>query len=89
MARFECRCGKVLSNSLVPNDLELWVYTDKEWDEYMTGDSIDPVMIPKPKYDVWKCSACERVHVFENNLLVKTYSVEFDRLRTTNGNKMN
>jgi hypothetical protein len=89
VARFECRCGTVLSNSLVPNDVELRVYTDKEWDEYMIGDVIDPVMIPRPKFDVWKCSVCGRVHVFEGEILIRTYSVEFDRTRETDGDKIN
>jgi hypothetical protein len=79
MARFECRCGTVLSNSLVPNDVELRVYTDREWDEYMIGDSIDPVTIPRPQYDVWKCSVCGRVNVFKGNSLIRTYIVEFGK----------
>ncbi len=78
MARFDCKCGTTLSNSLGPNDIELWVYTDKEWDEYMRGNSIDPISIPRPKLDVWKCPSCQRVHVFNRDTLVKTYQVELD-----------
>lgn len=78
MARFVCKCGTSQSNSLAPNDVQLWVYTDKEWDEFMKGDLIDPVQIPRPKYDVWHCSVCKRVHIFEGLSLLKTYAVEFD-----------
>ena len=31
MARMTCRCGADLSNQEAPNDIELVVYTDKEW----------------------------------------------------------
>jgi hypothetical protein len=89
VARFECRCGTILSNSLSPNDVELWVYTDKEWGEYMKDDFIDPVKIPKPKYEVWQCPDCGRVHLFENNSLIRTYSVEFDKARKSNKDKIN
>ncbi len=32
MAKMNCKCGYVLSTTEVPNDIELWVYTDKEWE---------------------------------------------------------
>ena len=47
MARFQCKCGFNLSNSKAPNDIELVVYTDKEWDKIINlGDLIDPIAIP-------------------------------------------
>lgn len=55
MARFQCRCGEVLSNSLASNDIELRVYTDQEWDEIINCELLDSIKIPHPKYDAWKC----------------------------------
>jgi hypothetical protein len=51
----QCKCGEVLSNRMVPNDIELRVYTDREWDEIVDMGEIDPVNIPQPKMDVWRC----------------------------------
>ena len=52
MARVNCTCGAELSNHEMPNDVELVVYTDKEWGKICDCDSIEPWMIPAPKYDV-------------------------------------
>lgn len=79
MAKFQCKCGAILSNSRAPNDVELIVYTDKEWDDIInSGDFIDPVIITSPRYDVWRCTECERIYVFEGNVVIKTYAVEED-----------
>ncbi len=75
--RFRCKCGEILSNTQVPNDIELHVYTDVEWDNIINmGDLIDPIMIPLPKYSVWKCTNCGRIHVFKGYTLLKTYVEE-------------
>jgi hypothetical protein len=55
MARMTCTCGMELSNHEVPNDIELVVYTDKEWDKICDCDTLEPWMIPRPKYKVWRC----------------------------------
>ena len=52
MARMTCVCGAELNNHEAPNDIELVVYTDKEWNEICDCDSIQPWMIPMPKYEV-------------------------------------
>lgn len=76
MARFLCKCGETLSNSQAPNDVQLHVYTDREWDKIINQDFIDPLAIPPAKYDVWHCSVCERVHVFDGDEVYKTYILE-------------
>lgn len=77
MARFQCKCGVTLSNSKAPNDIELTVYTDKEWDDIINQDDfIDPISIPFPRYDVWRCNSCERIYVFDGNTVVRTYILE-------------
>jgi hypothetical protein len=80
VAGFLCKCGKHLSTTESPNDIELRVYTDREWDSITQNDSIDPLAIPFPKYDVWKCPQCERIYFFdwESGKPVKTYALEND-----------
>lgn len=78
MARFQCKCGETLSNSMAPNDIELRVYTDREWDQITNCETLDPVAIPFPKYDVWRCPSCERIYVFDGDNIVKTYVLEPD-----------
>lgn len=60
-----CRCGNELSNVEVPNEINLVVYTDEEWESICNCDSIQPWMIPLPKYEVWRCPVCKRIYVFE------------------------
>lgn len=74
--RFQCKCGGILSNGLSPNVVELRVYTDKEWDKIISSDKIDPVDIPLPKLDVWKCPVCKRIYVFDGNELKCNYALE-------------
>jgi len=78
MARMNCRCGEILSDSMAPNDIQLKVYTDKEWDNILSVDTINTWEIPLPNYDVWKCPKCERVYVFEEGTeeAIKVYKIE-------------
>lgn len=65
MASFLCKCGEILSTTEAPNDVQLRVYSDIEWDSLTNCEAIDPVEIPFPQYDVWKCTKCERIYFFE------------------------
>lgn len=80
MAGMQCRCGNILSNTACPNDVELQVYTDEEWDELLDCEMIVPWEIKAPKYDVWKCPKCKRIYVFEHggNKVIMTYALEPD-----------
>ena len=49
VARLTCRCGEILSNSMVANDIEFLVYADKEWDDIMAVDTINTWEIPLPR----------------------------------------
>jgi hypothetical protein len=73
-----CRCGEELSNSQAPNDIQLRVYSDKEWDEILSVDIIETWKIPLPTYDVWKCPKCERLYVYEDGKgsPIKVYGLE-------------
>jgi hypothetical protein len=78
IVRMECRCGETLSTTSVPNDIELTVYTDREWDQIINAETIDPVSIPHPEYNVWKCPKCERIYFFnwDEGSPVKVYKLE-------------
>ena len=66
MAKVMCRCGNLLSSVQCPNDVQLRVYTDAEWDAIINMGVIDSVDIPFPKYDVWKCPKCGRIYVYDD-----------------------
>ena len=76
MASFICKCGNRLSNAQNPNDIELRVYTDSEWDSILESDTIETWRIPLPQNDVWRCSLCERAYVFHKSKLIRTYILE-------------
>ncbi len=78
MARMICTCGAELSNQEAPNDIQLRVYTDREWDAICDRDSIQPWMIPEPKYDVWRCPICKRLYVYDGSkeLPIMVYRLE-------------
>ncbi|MCX4378492.1 MAG: hypothetical protein OSJ61_20325 [Lachnospiraceae bacterium] len=78
MARMTCTCGAELSNHEAPNDIQLRVYTDREWDEIFECDSIQPWMIPEPKYDVWRCPICKSLYIYSDNkeLPIMIYRLE-------------
>jgi len=80
MARFLCKCGEVLSTSLAPNNVQLRVYTDEEWDQIINQECINPIIIPLPKFDVWRCPHCERLYVFKDgeDQPIKRYVLELD-----------
>mgnify|MGYP003301068368 CR=1 FL=1 len=67
MARVTCTCGEKLSNHEIPNDIQLKVYTDREWEAIFNCENIQPWMIPAPKYDVWRCPMCKKLYVYDNN----------------------
>lgn len=78
MARMNCKCGEILSDSMASNDIELKVYSDREWDEILSIDTINTWEIPMPKHSVWRCPKCERIYVFEdgNDKVFKLYKLE-------------
>ena len=67
MARMTCSCGARLDNQKATNNIQLRVYTDKEWDEICDCESIQPWMIPEPKYDVWRCPVCKSIYVYKDD----------------------
>ena len=78
MAKIRCKCGNILSDVEVPNDIQLGVYTDRQWENEINIGMINSVEIPSPKYDVWRCPMYERIYLFEdgNDKAIKTYVLE-------------
>lgn len=78
MARMTCKCGKILSTVAAPNDVQLRVYTDKEWDAILQEDIIETWKIPLPDRDVWHCTKCGRIYVFNGGYgtAAKVYNIE-------------
>lgn len=71
--RFLCKCGKILSNAQAPNDIELAVFTDLEWDNIINIGRIDTGDLPNPKFFAWRSPHCKRIYVFDRNQLMKYY----------------
>jgi hypothetical protein len=78
MSRIKCRCGKIISTVQCPNNVQLRVYTDFEWDRIINMGMIDSLDIPMPQYDVIKCPSCERIYVFDNGYSepIRVYKIE-------------
>ena len=64
--RVYCKCGNVISTTQCPNDVELRVYTDKEFDDIINMEINDPLDIPRPKQDVLICPECKRIYVYNH-----------------------
>lgn len=71
--RLQCRCGFDMWNGQVPNDIELWVYSDKRMDEILADDTVSTIELAgRFDYNVWLCPECKRLYVFkghENNVV--------------------
>ena len=59
-----CTCGQYLTNVSCPNDIVLWAYPDGQWKEIQAIGKIDPVMIPRAKFEIWRCPKCKRLYIF-------------------------
>ena len=67
MAKFKCRCGKLMSNSINP-EIEYRLYSNDEWTKIVEDDTIiEPILIPLPKHTVWVCPKCKRVYVWDDD----------------------
>jgi len=73
-----CKCGENLSNSNSPNEIHLRVYSDREWDTFLSEDLIETNKISSPTYNLWRCHKCERLYVFDRDCNTTTivYSLE-------------
>ncbi|MCB0740676.1 MAG: hypothetical protein R2796_07630 [Chitinophagaceae bacterium] len=80
MASITCECGNQLSNSTVPNDIQYYVYSDREWIKIIELDVVETINLPQPEHDVWKCNNCNRIYVFnQKGEIIKVYILESDK----------
>lgn len=72
--RLTCKCGCILWNGQIPNNIEFTVFSSPRICEvedcpppfqndllYFTCD-----LMGRADYEVWRCPACKRLHIFEN-----------------------
>jgi hypothetical protein len=71
MARYTCKCGEILSNSLVPNDVVLHQFSDKLMNEILRKDNISTVELFGLAKEVWECVKCGRLYLFNDDDKVK------------------
>ncbi len=77
--RFECRCGKTLSNSTNP-EIDYRIYSHEEWVDIINDDSIvEPILIPYPKHTVWVCPNCKRAYVWKTGKFNVQYMYEIEK----------
>lgn len=66
MSKLVCKCGQIMWNGNTPNDVELWVYTDKQLCTILEQDNITTLELANLyNYDVWCCPVCKRIYVFD------------------------
>ena len=74
MAQMGCKCGARLSNTLCPNDVQHYVFTDKRMDTILAKDNINTLELCNlNNYEVWLCPKCKRLYVFEENKMTAKY----------------
>ena len=75
MAKMWCKCDERMSNTLCPNDIVYWVYSDVTMDKICENDTIPTIslapncdgLLCKNDYVVWRCPKCKRLYVYEKN----------------------
>ncbi len=82
MSHLVCRCGEDMWNGQTPNDIEYWVYSDRQLDSILENDSISTLELAVTmNYNVWKCPKCSRLYVFERkNGAIESKAVRVYRL---------
>lgn len=80
MARYVCKCGYVMSNSVNP-EIEYRVYSDSEWLRIVNDKEItEPLKMPCPERTIWICPQCERLYLWkEQEEAPQIYAVEPSR----------
>ncbi len=65
-------------NGNTPNDIEYWVYSDKQIDKILEEDKISTLAFTDLfTYNVWVCPKCKRLYVFDvDDKFVGIYKLE-------------
>jgi len=68
-------------NGQIPNDIEFSMYSDRRMCEILENDTVDTLDLAQMnEYDIWRCSECGRLYVFERseNKVTSVYKPEED-----------
>ena len=66
MIRLSCKCGETMWNSQIPNDIQIWAFTDRQIDKILEKDRREtPEFCEMYDYEVWLCPNCKRLHILE------------------------
>ena len=80
MAGLKCTCGNGMWNGEQPNDIEIYMLSDREWDEITERDEHIMLMeLPHIiKFEYWRCPECGRISVVnpKNGKKVRVYAIE-------------
>ena len=66
MSKMCCQCGEVLSNSIVPNDIEWNIYKKKDFENWIEKDYFEYTEEYEDFDYFWLCPKCQRAHVWLN-----------------------
>ncbi len=73
----KCKCGEIISDSLVPNDMAMHFFTDKQLHQILYENFISTIELAKTANKVWSCNNCGRLYFFgDNNEVIKVYALE-------------
>lgn len=63
MSKMGCQCGECLSNSEVPNDIEWWIYTKEDFEQWKENDYFEYTDEHETFNGFWLCPKCKRAYV--------------------------
>lgn len=78
MARLECKCGQMLSNSTNP-EIQYKIFSDDEWIRTLDrSEKEELVNIAEDTLEAWKCGSCERLYIFKigQDLPIRIYRLD-------------
>lgn len=73
MSKINCNCGHLIDSSKIPNDIEYWIFSDKEWQEnQLKAENCES--LNDSNIESYKCPKCNRFYFFRNKQ-IKPYAV--------------
>ena len=82
MARLSCKCGYSMWNGICPNDIEYWVYSDRQMDSILDKDTISTLeLMDLHTFNVWRCPQCKRLYIFDNDRTEALYIYNLEELK--------
>lgn len=84
MSKMECKCGKCLSNSECPNDIEWYIYS--EFKNWINKDYFEYTEEQENFDYFWLCPNCKRAYVWlnRNKKYEETRTYEYRKINNIN-----